>query len=61
MPNQRHNPLPNVGGHKTGVKGPKHDSLNEKCPNWPGTPGKSGPNRANGIKKVRTHPKSKGL
>ena len=33
----------------------------EKTANWPGLPGKAGPNRSAGIKRLKTHAKSEGL
>ena len=35
--------------------------VNEKTANWPSLPGKSGPNRAAGVKKLKIHPTSQGL
>lgn len=28
---------------------------------WPGLPGKSGPNRSNGVPKIKAYPKSEGI
>ncbi len=36
-------------------------AVNERTANWPGLPGKSGPNRSAGVKKVKIHAKSEGL
>ncbi|MES0339864.1 MAG: hypothetical protein ABUK15_07395 [Anaerolineales bacterium] len=36
-------------------------TVNEKTANWQGLPGKSGPNRSAGVKKLKVHPMSKGL
>lgn len=36
-------------------------SVTEKTASWPGLPGKTGPNRSNGVKKLNTFPKSEGL
>ena len=33
----------------------------EKTAAWGGLPGKTGPNRSAGVKKIRAHPKSEGL
>ena len=33
----------------------------EKTANWPGLPGKSGPDRSAGVKKLKIYPASKGL
>lgn len=35
--------------------------VNERTANWPGLPGKTGPNRSAGVKKLKIHPFSKGL
>ena len=32
-----------------------------KTANWPGLPGKSGPNRSNGVPKAKAYPKSDGI
>ncbi len=40
-------------GQSAGVK--------ENTANWPGLPGKSGPNRSAGVKKVKIHPISRGI
>lgn len=61
MANQRHNPMKNSGGAPTGQRVPKKDSLNEATPNWPGNPGKTGPDRSNGVEKARIYPKQEGL
>lgn len=45
------------GGKRTGPQG----SVNEKSINWPGLPGKSGPNRSAGVKKAKVYAKSEGL
>ena len=39
----------------------KAPSVVEKTANWPGLPGKSGPNRSAGVKKLKIHPSSQGL
>ena len=36
-------------------------AMNVKTAAWGGLPGKSGPNRSAGVKKVQTYPKSEGL
>ncbi len=36
-------------------------TVNERTASWPGLPGKTGPNRSAGVKKLKTHPMSKGL
>ncbi len=43
---------------KAGGKPPK---LTLKTANWPGLPGKSGPDRSAGVKKLKIHPASQGL
>ncbi len=35
--------------------------VNERTVNWPGLPGKTGPNRSAGVKKLKIHPQSRGL
>ena len=50
-------PKPPSPGSPKGVKG----SLNERTANYPDVPGKTGPDRSAGVKKVKTHPQSKGL
>ena len=35
--------------------------VNERTANWPGLPGKSGPNRSAGVKKLKVYASSKGL
>lgn len=37
------------------------DKFVEKCPAWPGLPGKTGPERSAGVRKAKTFPKSEGL
>lgn len=41
--------------------GGKSASVNEKTANWPGLPGKTGPDRSAGVRKLKTHAMSKGL
>ena len=36
-------------------------TVNERTASWPGLPGKTGPNRSAGVKKLKIHPMSKGL
>lgn len=52
-----------VSGSKGAKPTGKLKSLSgtEKTANWPGLPGKSGPDRSGGDKKVRIHPKSTGI
>lgn len=42
-------------------KGGPNAEVVEKTANWPGLPGKTGPNRSAGVKRIRQHPKSEGL
>lgn len=49
-------------GAKTSVgSGSGGGGMTEKTANWPGLPGKSGPNRSGGTPKAKTYPKSAGL
>lgn len=61
MANKRHRPSDTLQGATPGSKVPKKDSLNESTPNWPGLPGKEGPERSNDTKKLNIHPQQKGL
>lgn len=68
MPNDRFNTQvrtikePSSGqGVKPLPRGSKSTSMPERTANWPGTPGKSGPNRSAGVTKVKQFPKSSGL
>ena len=45
---------------KRGPRG-KEPGLSVKTANWPGLPGKSGPNRSAGVKKTKTYATSTGL
>ncbi len=36
-------------------------NVNERTANWPGLPGKTGPERSAGVKKLKIHPTSQGL
>ncbi len=45
----------------TGVSGPKSDTVNEDTASWGDLPGKSGPDRSNGVKKLKTQATSKGI
>jgi len=45
----------------TGVRMKGEPSIKEGAPNWPGLPGKSGPDRSGGTKKIKTHAVSKGI
>ena len=35
--------------------------VNERTADWPGLPGKTGPDRSAGVKKLKIHPMSRGL
>lgn len=63
MPNKDFNDMIDnkSSGEKTGVRGSKSDSMNEKTAAWPGLPGKTGPDRSNGVQKVKTTAKSEGI
>lgn len=63
MPNKDFNNMinKNSSGVKTGVRGPKSDTVNESTVNWPSIPGKSGPDRSAGVEKVKTSAKSEGI
>lgn len=62
MPNKDFNDMihKNSTGKKTGVRGTKAN-VKENSVNWPGLPGKAGPDRSAGDKKVKTHNTSKGI
>ena len=45
----------------TGMRGTSGASVNEKTASWPGLPGKTGPDRSAGVKKLKCHPKQEGL
>jgi len=45
----------------TGVRGPSSAKSPEKSRNWPGLPGKEGPDRSSGTPRVKQHTQSKGL
>ena len=61
MANKRHNDMTVDGGVPTNVKAGTTGSVNEKSINWPGLPGKSGPDRSAGTKKPKTSNVSKGV
>lgn len=61
MANGRFRPSDNMKGAPTGHRAAKKDSLNESVPNWGGLPGKTGPDRANSVKKLKVQPQQKGL
>jgi len=60
MPN-KFNQQPQTGKPPKTQRGSTHTTVNEKTASWAGLPGKSGPNRAQGVEKLRTHPKTEGL
>jgi hypothetical protein len=39
----------------------RESTVNEKTAAWPGLPGKSGPDRSGGVKKVKAYAKSEGI
>ncbi len=41
--------------------GAKVATVNERTANWPGLPGKTGPDRSAGVKKLKAYAMSKGL
>ena len=61
MANERFRPSDKVSGATTGHRVPKKDSMKESVPNFPGVPGKTGPERSAGVRKLKTHPQKIGL
>lgn len=62
MPNKRHNDMTTDGGVPTNAKPGKKGSVSEgKGIGWAGLPGKTGPERSAGVKKVKTSHVSKGV
>lgn len=61
MANKRHNPLPNTKGANPGNGSAPNAKMNMKVANYPGLPGKTGPDRSAGVKKLRTHPQDIGI
>ncbi len=61
MANKFHAKKNSIKPPSTGESGTRKDKVDEKTANWPGLPGKSGPNRSNGVRKVKTHAKSEGV
>ena len=61
MANKRNRPADNIAGATTGHRVPKMDTMKESVPNWGGLPGKEGPNRSGGVKKLKVQPQQKGL
>lgn len=68
MPNKFNNPMGNQSGTggakaanaKQGTR--RGDATPEKCPNYPGVPGKTQPrDRSGGDRKVKQYPQSEGL
>lgn len=45
----------------TGVRSKDRGTVMEKVANWGGLPGKTGPDRSDGTKKVKAHPVTKGI
>lgn len=65
MPNKYFNNMqganfPKKEGSPTGFVGSK-GSMPEKTVSYPDLPGKSGPDRSNGVKKCKCYPVSKGI
>jgi len=61
MANKFHKVTNSMVPPPTGVSGPSKDTINEKTASWPDIPGKSGPDRSNSIKKLKTEATSSGL
>ena len=61
MPNKFNSTTNSTKPPPTGKSGSKATSLDETTADWPGLPGKSGPDRSNGVKKVKTNAKSEGI
>lgn len=57
LPSKLGNTPPKFKKKASGSRG----SVNEDTANWQGLPGKSGPNRSAGVKKLKIHAMSKGL
>lgn len=60
MPNKFHQKAASGKPSKT-KRGKKHDSTPMDTANWPGVPGKKGPNRSQGVEKADVYPKSEGI
>ncbi len=60
MPNKFHQKESSQKPQKT-KRGTKHTNMPMKTANWAGLPGKSGPERSNGVEKIETNAKSEGL
>ena len=61
MPNKFNRPSFGKAGNTDSKKAPAPAAVTESTANWPGLPGKSGPNRSNGVAKLKVNPKSEGL
>ena len=65
MPNPDSGNLPSALGNKPPKfkrkPGAPAATVNEKTANWPGLPGKGGPDRSAGVKKLKVHPTAAGL
>jgi hypothetical protein len=66
MPNKYHGNLTgngkfSGGSNKDSRGGSSPSSMPEKTASWPGLPGKTGPDRSGGVKKLKVHPKSEGM
>ena len=60
MPNKYHQKEMS-GKPPKGNRGSKHTNTPEKKVGWGGLPGKSGPNRSNGVEKAKVYPDSEGI
>ena len=58
---QLHGKPPAGGGRSAEANGSGSSGFKVKQGYAPGLPGKSGPNRSNGVEKARVHPSSEGL
>jgi len=61
MANKFHSKKNSMKPPPTGVSGPKSDTVNEDTASWGDLPGKSGPDRSVGVKKLKTQATSKGI
>ncbi len=61
MANKFHSKTNSTSPPPTGVSGPKSDTVKEATAAWGDLPGKSGPDRSAGVKKLKTQAKSKGI
>lgn len=59
FPERKANAAPKVTPKKAGK--PARSAMPMNTANWGGLPGGTGPNRSNGVTKLKAHPKSEGL